>query len=98
MWRAIARDDVLGARLGVFEHLQQVRAQGWLICLAQPVCTRGDFDDDGVVSLADVAPFVVVLLDPCSSLQHARCAANVNEDLSIDGADIELFVGMLLVP
>lgn len=53
-------------------------------------CFPGDINDDGVVDMADVGPFVDVLLgvntDPA-----ALCAADVNGDTQTDGDDILMF-------
>ncbi len=57
-------------------------------------CTPCDANCDGSVDLADVEPFIALLLsgdNPCSD-----CAGDTNTDGSVDLADVEAFIGCLL--
>ncbi len=57
--------------------------------------TWGDVNDDGAVNLADVGPFIDVLLGDNSD-PTAVCAADVNEDGQTDGGDIPDLVDAIL--
>lgn len=78
-------------------YAQNVNPDGTLGA-ALPV--DGDMNCDGVVSLADVAPFALALLDADGySAQFACCDianADVNGDASVDGLDVGPFVQALL--
>lgn len=60
----------------------------------------GDMDCSGVVDFDDVGPFIQALLDPAAyDLAFPACdknRADMNEDLSRDGADVNLFVAAVL--
>lgn len=64
-----------------------------------PPFVLGDTDCSGVADMEDVEPFVLALLDPAAyELQYAGCSilrADVNEDESIDGLDIDAFTVLL---
>lgn len=55
----------------------------------------GDFTGDGLVTAADIAPFVGVLV---GSTTTNSCASDVNLSGSANGADIQTFVNALLGP
>ncbi len=57
---------------------------------------RGDFDANGVVELADVPPFVTVLLDPAAASEADRWTADMDEDGENAGLDIQPLVDALL--
>jgi|GEM_PF-3553572 len=61
-------------------------------------CTPGDADGNGAVDINDVAPFVAVVLDPTSATEDQQCTADVNEDDSIDGRDLQAFLDVILAP
>ncbi len=60
----------------------------------------GDLNCDGVVDVNDIAPFVLALTDPDNyTMQYQECCINLadmNEDESVNGSDIQGFVGLLL--
>jgi len=58
----------------------------------------GDVNGDSVVSIDDVASFVAVVLDPASASADDFCAADVNEDLAVNGLDIQSMMSLLLNP
>jgi hypothetical protein len=62
----------------------------------QPVIVLGDMNCSGALTLADVDPFVLALLDPIEyAEQFPTCnlmLADVNQDEAIDGLDISAFV------
>ncbi|HVP11142.1 MAG TPA: dockerin type I domain-containing protein [Phycisphaerae bacterium] len=61
------------------------------------VCRSGDVDGDGKVSVeGDVPAFVRLLLGTSNDGDYARCAADANDDGSIDGQDVQSFVNALL--
>jgi len=61
-------------------------------------CTPGDADGSSAVDIDDIAPFVTVVLDPSSATEDQQCTADVNEDDSIDGRDLQAFLNVLLAP
>lgn len=66
-----------------------------LNCAAE--CCAGDFDNNNVVTNADIADFVAALLagGPCPILP-ACCPADFNADGTIDGRDVQGFLARLL--
>ncbi len=55
--------------------------------------STGDFNGDGVVDMADVWPFIDVLLE------GVRCyAMDINGDRQLDGDDLQEFVEALTGP
>jgi len=61
-----------------------------------PSCVAADANCDNVVTIADIAPFVDMLVNgtaPCGS-----CTGDVNNDLVRDGRDIQGFVQALVGP
>jgi len=66
---------------------------------ANPLVTpifKGDVDENGVRTAADATAFAAVLLDPDSVTDRRRCAADMNSDAIVDGADIAPFISCLL--
>ena len=64
--------------------------------VTSPSCVAADADCDTVVSIADIASFIDMLLNgtaPCDS-----CTGDVNNDLVRDGRDIQGFVQALVGP
>jgi len=61
-------------------------------------CMRGDVDGNGSVTIDDVAPFVAIVLDPSSANEDQQCTADVNEDESINGLDLQAFLDVLTAP
>ncbi|MBN2563546.1 MAG: hypothetical protein JXQ75_21715 [Phycisphaerae bacterium] len=61
-----------------------------------PVCCVGDVNGDGFITESDVAPFVAALLDPPDGGTIDFCRADIDENLAINGLDIEPFVQLLL--
>ncbi|MCB9858371.1 MAG: hypothetical protein H6818_22025 [Phycisphaerales bacterium] len=59
-------------------------------------CTLGDVDDDASVTVADVASFVGVLLDPDGATAQELCAADTNDDGAVNGADVATFASCVL--
>ncbi|MCB9858794.1 MAG: hypothetical protein H6818_24200 [Phycisphaerales bacterium] len=72
--------------------------EGWVAYIPEVVITRGDFTDDGVVDLADVAGFCAVLVAPCDATIRDRYAADMNDDRIVDAVDVGLFTQELLGP
>lgn len=62
----------------------------------QPGPIRGDFDDNLIVDLDDVAPFVAVLLDPENATEDHLYRADMNEDEVVDALDLQPFVDAIL--
>jgi hypothetical protein len=62
----------------------------------------GDMDCSGVVDPDDIAPFVLAQVDPSQyTTQYPECDINqgdMNEDMLINGDDVQLFVDALLTP
>ncbi|MCP4251299.1 MAG: hypothetical protein GY778_30045, partial [bacterium] len=73
--------------------------EGWVVNLT-PACGYAlcDVNDDGLVNVADVAPFITVLLDPVAALPDERCAADANDDGDNNALDIQSFTDRLLNP
>ncbi len=75
-------------------------ALGWivLVVVAAPTyaVTWGDVNNDGSVNLADIPPFIDVLLNQNTD-PIAICAADVNADGTTDAADIPDFVDTILL-
>jgi hypothetical protein len=59
-------------------------------------CGRGDANCDGLIDLADVPPFVAILLDSSGVDECVRDAVDVNVDDLLNGVDIPEFVECLL--
>ncbi|MBN2559936.1 MAG: hypothetical protein JXQ75_03275 [Phycisphaerae bacterium] len=59
-------------------------------------CAPGDVNGDDVFDIADIGPFVGVLLDPTGATPREFCAANINADSDVDGLDLQAFVDALL--
>jgi endonuclease/exonuclease/phosphatase family metal-dependent hydrolase len=57
---------------------------------------RGDFNANGVVDLADIGPFVTVLLNPTGASETDRWTADMDGNGTVNGADISGFVNALL--
>lgn len=62
------------------------------------ICPRGDINDDGSVSLLDIAPFVALVLDPSGATDVQQCTADTNGDGQIDGNDVQGLVTQLAGP
>ncbi len=58
----------------------------------------GDVDGSGTVNLADVGTFATAVLDPTSLTGDPLCAADINQDDNVNGADIQDFVNLVLAP
>ena len=56
----------------------------------------GDVNGDSIVSELDIPPFKSVLLDPASANTSQYCAADINEDFSLDGRDVARFIDLLI--
>ncbi|MCB9853334.1 MAG: thrombospondin type 3 repeat-containing protein [Phycisphaerales bacterium] len=67
------------------------------VCDSCPNRRWGDVDGDGAISTNDVAPFASVLVAPENASSEDLCAADLNEDGSVDGLDIAILVRRLLV-
>ncbi len=59
-------------------------------------CVTGDLSGDGLVTPEDIDPFVSTILAPCDATASERCAADVDGSGTVDGADVGVFVNMLL--
>lgn len=59
-------------------------------------CTRGDVDNDTMVTVADVSAFAAALIDPETATAQALCAADTNLDGDVNGADIAIFTACVL--
>lgn len=57
---------------------------------------NGDCNEDGLVNLADIEPFVAILLDPAGAPYDPQ-NADLNCDGFADGRDIQLFVDRLIL-
>lgn len=62
--------------------------------------TPGDMDCNALLDIDDVGPFALALTDPAAYAGLYGCAENgdLNRDMSVDGADIGLFVVLLVGP
>jgi len=58
----------------------------------------GDIDASGTVNLADVGIFATAVLDPDSLTGDPSCAADINQDGNLNGADIQGFIELVLLP
>ena len=62
----------------------------------------GDLNCDGAVNTADIAPFVLALVDPDAyAAQYPQCAiarADMDQNGAVDGRDVQPFVNLLLGP
>lgn len=58
----------------------------------------GDTNGSGIVDVEDIASFSAILLAPLSATPDERCAADVNQDGSVDGLDIQGLMEFLLLP
>ena len=58
----------------------------------------GDVNGDAVVSIDDVASIASLLLDPGAATADEFCAADANEDGTLDGQDIQSFMTLLIAP
>jgi len=58
-------------------------------------CTPGDLDGDGQITHLDAPALIDVLLHPLFATFDETCAADVNEDGTIDGRDIQAFLDLL---
>ena len=56
----------------------------------------GDMNNDDILNELDVLPFVGVLIDPTTASSSQRCAADANQDNSLDAHDIQAFVNALI--
>ncbi|MFQ5494897.1 MAG: dockerin type I domain-containing protein, partial [Phycisphaerae bacterium] len=65
-------------------------------CGTATACCPGDLNGDGVLDDTDATGLVAALLNPPMSNTPEFCAADVNEDLFVDGLDIQTFVNQLL--
>ncbi len=65
-----------------------------LVSSAAAPCLAGDVDLSGAVDLADVGPFVDILLELASPADP--CTADVNSDAEINGLDIAALVALLV--
>ena len=68
--------------------------EGWVVKFLD--CMKGDMTSDGNISMLDVPMFVATLLDPGTANNELQCAADVNDDGSVDGEDVSGFVSLLL--
>lgn len=59
---------------------------------------KGDVDGSGAVDLGDVGTFAAIVLDSASTTSDMLCAADINEDASVNGDDIQGFIDLLLIP
>lgn len=57
-------------------------------------CQSGDFSANGLLDLADIAPFAAGLVGP----PPASCIADLNNDAAANGRDVEFFTAALLSP
>jgi len=59
------------------------------------LCLPGDTNADHVTDVNDIPSFVDALLNGSSAL-YASCAADMNQDGSIDGADVQAFTNCIM--
>ncbi len=96
---AWTRDDGLGDPSVHFTLLPADHAE-----TLDPLCCKGDVNDDGLRDGLDIQPFVDLLTDPptadpCDSVVDNYvliCAADMNSDGVLDTDDIPMFVSTLL--
>jgi len=86
-----ADDDKLAIRV----LFNDASLAAYVATLPVPTCTPGDVNGIDGVTIDDVAPFVTVLLDPGSATNNELCAADVNEDMDVDGRDVAAMVAAL---
>lgn len=69
------------------------------VCDPCPNRRPGDVSGDDVTNEDDIPFFVIVALQPELFIDTDEfCAADVNEDLSVDGLDVQFFLGVILAP
>jgi hypothetical protein len=56
----------------------------------------GDVSENSIVDVADISPFITVLLNPFAATPGQLCAADTNSDSKVDGRDTQSFVDLLL--
>jgi hypothetical protein len=61
----------------------------------EPPCIHGDFTGDGLVTMADVSPFVLSVLGE-TVLRDDCLHGDMNADGLVNGADVQLFTAALL--
>ncbi len=59
---------------------------------------KGDMNANQIVDLSDLLGFVSVMLDPITATARETCAADGNEDESLDGRDVPPFIEALTAP
>ncbi len=59
-------------------------------------CATADMNGDTQCDMADVEPFVRVLLAPGSATSEELCAADTNGDTNVNGEDVQFFLNALL--
>lgn len=64
----------------------------------QVMVPKGDMDANQIVDLSDLLGFVSVILDPTTATARETCAADGNEDESLDGRDILPFLDAVVAP
>ncbi len=83
-----------------FVTLQAESIDGTFLAFTNPIWLQfpmaGDMNDDDAVNTLDVPVFTQTLLDPPVATRYQRFAVDMNQDMSVDGQDIALFVGKLL--
>lgn len=67
-------------------------------CDACPNRAPADVSGDGMTTTDDIVFFAAVLIDPDSATPDEFCAADINEDNSLDGLDVQKMVDLLLTP
>ena len=71
--------------------------EGWIATIPWlGPCIHGDMNGDSLVNTGDIALFIDVLLNLSGASPAQRCAADVNEDWSVDGQDIQSIVDLAL--
>ncbi len=72
----------------------------WFFSPTAALATLGDMNCNGDLTVDDIGPFVLALVDPVAYEQSWTCIENadMNGDLSYDGLDIQPFVVALLTP
>ncbi|MCK6456292.1 MAG: hypothetical protein L6Q92_07150 [Phycisphaerae bacterium] len=81
---------------GFFDREEVIGCGGDPANAAVVPIAKADVDENGVREPADVPAFVAVLLDPGSATPRRRCAADVNNDDSVNGGDITGFVACIV--
>lgn len=67
-------------------------------CDACPNRVTGDVNDDDEFDINDVPMFAALLVDPSSASPDDLCAADFNEDGSVNGLDIQGLMELILAP